>query len=128
MTTFIKGMVQKNWSHFDCEDAWMRKKLWRTHNFGFKKLKEVLHKLVEVVEEKIIKEMESASKLLILHDAWSKASVNNVSLFVCCYTVKHKIYVNGKELEKGIPVMRLLACSPLPGIEDKDDPLLEDMK
>ena len=53
MVTFIEGVVQKNWALIDCEDPWLRKKLNFTQPFGVKKVKEVIHHLVQIIEEKI---------------------------------------------------------------------------
>ena len=126
MCTFIEGAILKNWPLIDCEDPWIRKNMNLTQPFGVKKVKEVIHHLVEIVQEKIAKELKEVKRFSILHDGWSKGGTHYVGLFIC-YNMSSKVIVKGQSFERVFPVIRLLACSPLPGIADEDDEIFMNM-
>ena len=122
MCTFIEGAVLKNWQ----PDPWIRIHLNFTQPFGVKKVKEVIHHLVQIIEEKIADELKHVPRFSILHDGWSKGGTHYVGLFIC-YNKVSKVIVKGQSFERSIPVIRLLACSPLPGVDNEDDELFINM-
>lgn len=96
--TFIEGVVLKNWALSDCEDNWIRRKLRFSHNFAAKRVKEILHKLVEVVEEKIRKELKLAKKFYTAR--WLEQSKSSLCWTICVLQCTTDNYFEGTASER----------------------------
>ena len=70
--------------------------------------------------------MKHVPRFSILHDGWSKGGTHYVGLFIC-YNKVSKVIVKGQSFERSIPVIRLLAYSPLPGVANEDDEMFINM-
>ena len=110
--SWIDIIVDKSWPLSYVEDDSVR--AFSTHNFRLsaKYIKEVLYKLVELVEDAVAAEMSKAPIGAIMHDGWSKVSTHYFGLYAT-YSLKV-----GAEYK---PYIALLSVSPIQQELDADD-------
>ena len=71
--------------------------------------------------------MKNVKYFSILYDGWIKGGTHYVGLFIC-YNICSKVIVKGQSFYGDFSIVRLLACSPLPVIADKDDDVFVNMR
>ena len=89
-------------------------------NFSQERVKEVLFNMTKLMEDRIGNEMETAGRVTILHDGWSKNSVHYVAIYAC---YMREVRCNNQKIVKitNIPQLVLLVCSPMACIATEDE-------
>lgn len=109
---WIELMVMNSLPLSVVEDPLYRKFSKHDVEISSKTIKEVLFKLVELVEPKIAAELQAAGCGALMHDAWTKFSTHYMAFFAC-YMRKVKVKKHGDWVFEEQPECTLLSVAPM---------------
>ena len=116
LNDYLRLIVLKNLPVSIVEDPEFRSFHKYNETISKKALKEVVFKLVDIVDKKLGSEMKQAGRGSILHDGWTCAGVHYIGLFAC-YVLSED--VNG--VKKDSIQLSLLSVSPMARTESGED-------
>ena len=118
---YVRLIVLKNLPVSVVEDPEYRK-FHRYNEVISKRLfKEVIFKMVDLVDKKLSEEMKRCGKGSILHDGWTCAGVHYIALFACYSLERQRLKQEKEEPDDDGVQLSLLSVSPMARTESVED-------